>query len=141
MLDVSWNSLLSYRDDIGSLWKHCHLLECLDTRHNPWTEEGQLKEHILGRFKTLTTFNGCGVTPEETLEASKKAVSSHLTMSVLSSHVYAETTPPPSLSLEPASHSNFLQPFPITNHGRDWGHKVSSPCVMISNNGRSTVLR
>ena len=35
-LDVSWNFLSSYQDDLGPLRKHCPVLQALDTRHNPW---------------------------------------------------------------------------------------------------------
>lgn len=35
-LDISWNYLTSYYNDLGPLRKHCPALESLDTRHNPW---------------------------------------------------------------------------------------------------------
>ena len=35
-LDLSWNCLTDYCEDLDIVCKHCPVLEVLDTRHNPW---------------------------------------------------------------------------------------------------------
>ena len=35
-LDISWNSLVSYHDDVAVMQQHCPALSTLDARNNPW---------------------------------------------------------------------------------------------------------
>ena len=46
-LDISWNILTSYHDDLGPLRKHCPVLQILDTQHNPWKK-------VMARCRTLS---------------------------------------------------------------------------------------
>ena len=37
-LNISWNYLTNYHENLGPLRKHCPSLEDLDTRHNCWSK-------------------------------------------------------------------------------------------------------
>lgn len=127
-LDISWNLMTNY-DDLGPLRKQCPSLEYLDTRHNPWNKHKQLRLYVVGRIKTLRTVDGCIVTEEESSEATTNVVSSHLSLSTLTSHAYTNGSPLPSLSLVPIAQNccNFLLDQNIASSlATEWCDKVTT---------------
>lgn len=146
-LDISWNYLTSYYDDLGPLQKHCPALESLDTRHNPWNkvfwnhlmcqliwmclliQMENLRCYAVGRIRTLHTMDGQVVSQEEASEAIRNVLSSHLSLATLLEHARVEVTPLPSLSVVPIAQALAQQrpcsPQPTTP-GTDWCKKVAA---------------
>ncbi|XP_037394804.1 leucine-rich repeat-containing protein 9 [Pygocentrus nattereri] len=129
-LDLRWNQLTCMRDDAAVLRKHTPSLLRLDTRHNPWTTQGErVRMEVLGRLKTLTHLDGVLVTEEEAA-AALTSTPSKISTACLLAHSRVETDRPRCLSLLPAAQLlTQLQPSPWTHSAQlqlDWTSKITA---------------
>ncbi|XP_058242803.1 leucine-rich repeat-containing protein 9 isoform X2 [Hemibagrus wyckioides] len=102
-LDLRWNQLSRVREETSVLYKHTPSLQCLDTRHNPWSQGESVQMVVLGRLKTLTHLDGMLVTEEEMAAAAHMTSTSRINLMLLLSQSRTDASRPRCLSLLPAA--------------------------------------
>ncbi|KAF5890679.1 leucine-rich repeat-containing protein 9-like, partial [Clarias magur] len=102
-LDLRWNQLSRVREETSVLHKHTPSLQCLDTRHNPWTQGESVRAVVLSQLKSLTHLDGVLVTEEEVTAAAHLTLTPKINLTLLISHSRTDADPPRCLSLHTTS--------------------------------------
>ena len=149
-LDISWNSLTSYCNDVAVLRKECPAISCLDARNNSWkkvtiivqsvvtpesmVQAAEFRAYILGQLRSLTRLNGHQVTSEEASCAVKLVSTSHLSLTDLLKRGVTAMESTRSLSLLPIAeqlHQSKNFELHITMTTSEWASKVRCHVILF----------